>query len=486
MKNFKKIISAVLAIAMVISLCACGENTKKTSSIASDDESKHVNLKWMISVSQPEGFEEVMEAANKYLGEKLNVTLELQCIESADYNNKVQLALASGEDVDIIWTSNWKNKYEPNISKGAYLALDEYLELPELAELKGYYSEGIWEAAEVGGVIYGVPMEQVMYEHPGLTFNKAVADKYNLAAQIENLSSVEDIEDIYQVVREGEPEDLHITFDPDYDYFTERLTTVEGFQIKDGEVIENVERELKKFERMREWNEKGFFPKEILTLGDQKTSLENQQKIFSGFSRYLPGSAGKWELSKGYKIYHVPVNEAMMNRKGVQSTLNSIAAASKNPVRALKLINLMLHDEYMLNLICYGLEGRDFVKDPENPKRMTRNTNYYISEYMVGSQFLAYLVPSYEDGVWEETKLANETAIVDENMGFSFDPSSVESEISQVSAINTEYNAILNFGQDADVESVFNERNEKLDMAGKQTIKDEIQRQYDEWKSTQG
>ena len=32
--------------------------------------------------------------------------------------------------------------------------------------------------------------------------------------------------------------------------------------------------------------------------------------------------------------------------------------------------------------------------------RCVESGGYYISEYMIGSQFLAYLVPSYEDGVW--------------------------------------------------------------------------------------
>ena len=62
-----------------------------------------------------------------------------------------------------MWTSGWANKFEPNVSKGAYLPLDEYLDLPELAGLKALYKDEVWGAASVNGKIYGVPVEQVLY-----------------------------------------------------------------------------------------------------------------------------------------------------------------------------------------------------------------------------------------------------------------------------------------------------------------------------------
>ena len=132
MKRFARIISTILALAIAVSLCACGSSKgeKKAANLIADDPDKHVDLVWYIRCSEPNGFKDVMDEANKYLNEKLNITLNLQCIEPGDYDSKVQLALASDEAVDIIWTSNWANKYEPNVAKGAFLALDDYLELP--------------------------------------------------------------------------------------------------------------------------------------------------------------------------------------------------------------------------------------------------------------------------------------------------------------------------------------------------------------------
>ena len=123
----KRLISLILCIAVAASLCACGGNAeKKTDGLVKDDETEHVNLVWFIRYSEPAGFKEVMEQANEYLAEKLNVTLDLQCIEPGDYDSKVQLAAASGEDCDIIWTSQWANNFEANVSKNAFLPIEDY------------------------------------------------------------------------------------------------------------------------------------------------------------------------------------------------------------------------------------------------------------------------------------------------------------------------------------------------------------------------
>ena len=109
---------------------------------------------------------------------------------------------------------------------------------------------------------------------------------------------------------------------------------------------------------------------------------------------------------------------------------------------------------------------------------------YYISEFLVGSQFLAYLVPSYEDGVWEETKAENEAADVDPLISFSFDRKPVETELSNCSAVAEEFKG-LDKGLYEDYETVYAEKQEKLKKAGKDIIREEVERQYNEWKSAQ-
>ncbi len=489
MKKIKRIIAIIICFALAASLCACGGENSVNTTVAEDDMSKHVELKWMIRVAQPEGFDEVMAAANEYLNEKLNVTLDLQCIEPADFGKKAQLALASGENIDIIWTSNWGGfEYESNVAKNAFMPLDDFLELPELSALKNYYSEGIWDATRVSGKIYGIPVEQIFHTQHGYTFKADIAKKYGLEDRIRAMAWVDEethgtmaeLEEIYDIVRAGEPSDFVISTSGVLDTFLPYASKVDNYEVVDYKVVDTYERGLERAKRARRWGQKGYFPADIATL-DNVTMYENEGKVFSLYYRYLPGVEGKWRIGHSYDVICIPTSEAVIDRAGIHSTLNGIALTCKNPVRALKLLHLMHTDEYLLNLLSYGLEGRDYTKDPTNPKRMERDSDaFYIPEYLIGSQFLAYLAPTYEDGVWEQTKKENETARIDDLIGFSFDPSAVESEMSQVAAVRKEYSRILNNGLD-DPEIVYPELESKLKLAGKQTIVDEIQNQIDQW-----
>ena len=378
--------------------------------------------------------------------------------------------------------------YEGNVAKGAFMPIDDILK-NEVPELWNYYSEGIWEATKVAGKIYGVPMEQIFHNQAGFSFIKSVSDELGLSDRIRamawvddnNHGTMEEMEEIFDIVREAKPSDFVISVSGVFNAFQPNYSNVaSSFNIIDDVVVYQYENGFENAKRARRWNQKGYFPADIATL-DNTDAYTKEGKVYSGYNRYLPGVEGKFRINNGYDVIIIPTSEAVINRSGIQSTLSAIAATSKNPVRALKFIHLMHTDEYMLNLICYGIEGRDYTKDPNNPKRMERASGgYYVSEFMVGSQFLAYLVPSYEDGVWEETKRQNETARVDDYIGFSFDPKPVESEISQISAVVTEYNKILGCGLE-DPEITYPERHEKLKLAGLEVVQEEAQRQLDEW-----
>lgn len=481
----KKLTAALLCIAMLISLCACGGSGEvKKDGLIKDDESKRVDLVWFIRSSEPTGFAEVMEKANEYLNEKLNVTLDLRCIEPGDYASKVQLAVASGEQCDIIWTAQWANNYEANVTKNAYMAIDEYLDLPELSAMKAHYKDEIWDACRVNGKIYGILIEQVLHNQGGMWFMKEYCDKYNFDVY-SSVKTTDDLEDIYSTVRSGEPDSLVICTEGYKVGLVQKTEVAGGWYLNDDGSLTDRNDEndfgLDRCERMRRWNQNGFFPADIATLGDT-SDLKNNGKLFSNYDRYMAGSEEKTNLQYSYKVCQIPTSDRVISRNSVQSTMSAIGYKCQNPIRALKLVQLLHEDEYLLNLLCYGIEGRDYTKDPSNPKRMIRDTDsYYISEFLIGSQFLAYLAPAYSDDVWEKTKEENENAKIDPNIGFAFDRKPVESELSNISAVSGEYNG-LEKGLYDNYEEMFAEMQEKLELAGSKIVKDEIERQYKDWK----
>lgn len=487
-KTFRLLSALVCAVMLASCLCACGSGKDKdgnSANIIADNPDEHVKLVWYIRTPEPQGFKEVMEEANKQLKDKLNVTLDLRCVEPGDYDAKMQLAAASGEEFDLEWTAAGANDYQGNVTKNAFMDITDYLETDELKYIKNLYRDAIWDACRVNGKIYGIPVEQVIYNQDSIQFLKSYMDKYNINPY-EKLKTMDDLEDIYATVHAGEP-DLIMTTSM-YGVWFEKGTNLPGtWSIdKNGVVTDFSDRPNRGLEGAkiaRRWYENGYFPVDIATFSETESYL-NQGKILSYYQRYLPGVEGKAKIKRGYDVNIVPTSDKIISRSSVQSTLTAVSFTSKHPMRALKLVQLLHQDADLLNLICYGIEGRDYTKDPENPKRMNRDSGaYYVAEFMIGSQFLAYLVPSYEDGVWEETKAENEAADIDPNIGFSFDRKPVETEIANVSAVTEEYKG-MSFGLYEDVESVYNEREEKYGKAGKYIIKEEIERQFKEWKES--
>ena len=487
-KTFRLLSALVCAVMLASCLCACGSGKDKdgnSANIIADNPDEHVKLVWYIRTPEPRGFKEVMEEANKQLKDKLNVTLDLRCVEPGDYDAKMQLAAASGEEFDLEWTAAGANDYQSNVTKNAFMDITDYLETDELKYIKNLYRDAIWDACRVNGKIYGIPVEQVIYNQDSIQFLKNYMDKYNINPY-EKLKTMDDLEDIYATVHAGEPDLIMTT--AVYGVWFEKGTNLPGtWSIDKNGVVtdfsDRPNRGLEGAKLARRWYENGYFPVDIATFSETESYL-NQGKILSYYQRYLPGVEGKAKIKRGYDVNIVPTSDKIISRSSVQSTLTAVSFTSKHPMRALKLVQLLHQDADLLNLICYGIEGRDYTKDPENPKRMNRDSGaYYVAEFMIGSQFLAYLVPSYEDGVWEETRSENEAADIDPNIGFSFDRKPVETEIANVSAVSEEYKG-MNFGLYEDVESIYNEREEKYEKAGKYIIKEEIERQFKEWQES--
>lgn len=472
----KKIGALLLAGSLMVSaLTGCGGGG--STQTGKDDLSEQAHLKWVIFGEQPESYPEVIEQVNEYLLDKINATLELEFVQTGDFVQKVNLMMASNDDTwDLMFTSNWKNDYETNVQKGAYYDLTDMLQ-EETPELYNYFDEYIWEAMTVGGSIYAIPMNQVMYQQRGMWFKKDIVEKYDL--DVENVKSFDDLAAIYQVVKENEPDMIPLSSITIGQFMPLKTEVVAGFEIVDGKVTDRLDEKYPSYEVARDWYLKDYIPREV---NFEETTYIKTGKLFSRYNRYLPGVESKFKISNSFEIVAVPTTEMMMRRADIQGAATAINRSSKYPLRALKLLELMTTDQYLFNLMAYGIEGVNYTKDGN---RITPTENpYYVAEYIIGNQFLAYLMPGYEDTVWEETDRLNHEAPVDENIGFQFDRETVETELANLTSA-TEYGTSLEKGTAEDVAGTFEKHKEKRALAGDTIVKQEIERQYEEWKAQQ-
>ena len=474
----KRFILCAMCLIMILSVSACGGGTTGGGGTAG------TTLTWYMMTSEPTGWPAVQAEVNKYLAEKLDVNLDAKFVGS-DYESKAQMILSSGEAFDMMFTCSWVNNYESNVLKGAFMDITSLLD--NTPKLKALYSAEQWDAVKMNNKIYGVPNMQALYDQRGLWFLKSIVDKYNLP--VTEVKSLDDLTKIYQQVKDSDEGKAGLipVKDGRIDNFIPIVTTAaNGYvSIVDGKATDRRAELLPTWYLMNDWYNKGFFPADVATLQDE-TPLIKAQKLFSEYCRMLPGIEEKSKLSYNYDVTCVATGEPLISRNSIQSCMTAIGVNSKNPEKALQLIELMQTDPYLFNLMAYGLEGANWNRDPADPNKIVRNTGtdaYIIPEWCIGNQLLAYISNPYDINVWKDTEAENKIAPVDPNIGFAFNPVPVEAEVAMVATVDNEYNKIIQNGLE-NPDTYLPTYDNKMEQAGKSKVIAEVQKQYDAWKAT--
>jgi putative aldouronate transport system substrate-binding protein len=180
----------------------------------------------------------------------------------------MQMVIASQEPFDICYTAHWVNNYYNNVSKSAFLDLNELL--PRYApELWALIPPNGWEAAKVQGRIYGIPNLQIWVMTNGVFLETSYLQKYNIApSSVKNLTDIgnlmaqikRDNPNMYPLSADAMGVLDYLTFVMGYDELAARhipgVVLLEDSSLK---VINQFELpQVQAFYRlMREWNQKG-------------------------------------------------------------------------------------------------------------------------------------------------------------------------------------------------------------------------------------
>ena len=81
-------------------------NTEKTSDGKTKISIYHAS--WMLANPDSAQVQKVQDAINAYIGDKINVEVELHDIASGEFNDKANLALANNE-INLLTTASWQS-----------------------------------------------------------------------------------------------------------------------------------------------------------------------------------------------------------------------------------------------------------------------------------------------------------------------------------------------------------------------------------------
>lgn len=460
----------------------------------------------IIYFGAPQRDDAVVEAKlSEYFKEKFNATVDLQPIASSEYKQKTELMLNAGEPMDLVFTASWLNFFG-NVAKGAFLDLDDLL---------AKYGQGITEnlnpiyleAPRYKGKLYGIPTNKEITQGKAYTYRKDIIDKYNIP--IEDIKTMSDFEPWFKLLKEKEPE-LILDFIKEsgegmmyetrsnfraigptpnkiplflYDY-----TNTDNIQIKsviDPEISAIAKAE---YELNRSYYEKGYINSDAATTTTEIGDLRKQGKIWMQQAVWKPGADIELKIASDNKYDFVSkvIEEPIVTTDLAAGSMFSISRTSKDPERAMMVLNALHTDPYAVNLFVNGIEGTHYKKVGENRIEPIVDSGYGSTAlfWVIGNQLLNYLKPGQPDDLYTSWKTFNDEAKRSPLLGFVFDETPVKNEITQLTSVIGEYRA-ASTGAIPDPAKMLEERNEKLKKAGIEKVKTELQTQIDAWKAAQ-
>lgn len=493
----RKSIPVLLIMCLLILLPACAPAVTPTTTAAptaTPTPEPTVNLSWYFVGSFPQpGQNEVWDAANKILLEKLNVHMDFNGLGWGDYANKMQVMIASGDEFDLCFTAGWMNSYVTNSVKGAFYELDGLLAKSPFYNALG---EKFWQGAKVNGHIYAIPADQMMASpNADITINKEYLD--GVGINPDTIQTMDDVGAAALAIHKKYPDVLPLIARWDQvpkgsDFFVAPRLPGSVWNFNDDHTVVNLYKTdvFKNYiANTKKWAAEGLLGGVEKVGASDVTPFKKAGQVGIWMNEGIyPGSEAAASAKWGYPVYKRALKnldgstEYLTSTGWSQNGMTAISATSKNPEKAFAAAILAQTDAEYLNTIVFGLEGRDYSVVSENPKTIKiAEKPQYTGTFTkaMGSPLLTYLLPGMPTDYVAQCRQINQTAKQPQDFGFVYDSSAVTAEIAKCSSVWDEYSLSFETGlyKDTDYDNFI----AKLDAAGAQKIIDDCQKQYDAW-----
>lgn len=461
------------------------------------DYSDCVHLLWYQIGDAQTDLNLVLEEVNKYISKKIGATLTIKCFSWEDYTRKMQVIINAGQEFDLAFTSSWTNDYLTNVKKGAFLSLDEYLNV-QGKEMLNSIEETFWEAMKVGNHIYGVPSEKEIGNMPMWVFTKEYVDKYNIPYQ--EIHTLEDLEPWLKLIKENEPDvvPFYVTGEYSVPIFMDLIQTPIGVEYDDQTLTVKNAFETKRMktalDTMRRYYLEGYINKDAAMATDDKNVT---RFVTKGDGQ--PYAEKIWTKDLGYEVVSSNIMDTYVTTTSARGAITAVSSTSKHPDKAVELLNLINTDEYVRNLLNYGIENIHYTKvKAPLPERLVigpreklydvkikinqeRQRSYSVPYWVQGGLFNTYVLTTEPIDKWNEFRIYNNSSQRASTFGFAFDSEKVLFHILELDNVMGEFVAPLYTGS-VDPMVYVPKLNKKLKEAGIDKVIEEAQRQLDEWK----
>ncbi|MDR1971920.1 MAG: ABC transporter substrate-binding protein [Treponema sp.] len=236
----------------------------------------------------------------------------------------------------------------------------------------------------------------------------------------------------------------------------------------------------------RDWYQKGYSSRDIAVNRDSGQLKMRSGNCFSFVDNVKPNTHVEKLAQTTYEVAVIPLGKAMKATNVVNAILYSIANASKNPAKAMELLNWTYVSQEFKDLINWGIKGEDWIETPDGmaayPEGIDAQNVKYHNDFgwAYPNQFAGHPWAGNPPDIWDQYRTYNAGLLVSRAFGFTFDSTPVANEEAQLNSVFEQYSYDTAFGV-VDIDSALREFNKALYDAGLQRVMDEKQKQLDAW-----
>ena len=474
------------------------------------DLADHKTVVFYMVGDAPNDMDKVLQKANEeYFEPNLNTTLEMNFLNWSDYQTKYSLLLSGGEQVDLIYTAGWCY-YNEEVSKGAFkeLTMDWIQEnMPYTYESQPTES---WDQISIDGKIYAVPKAKSTFtSYQLVAYRQDLVDEYNLTVptdwdtyksylfELADLKSTTGVTPLYTNTNRNQTlttflQDQKVEGLADgYDFYYPNNDSEAAPSSDDIFYLYTSDLYKQYCLEMAEWAAKGVWSSDAISdTSDVQAYFENGTSGAFVWNSSIY-TAGKNLEAAGTGTYSVAdiTPDSLRRRASYSTDAIAITTNSKDQERAALVLDYMKNDVNLNRLLMGGIEGEHYELDADgNRVALDAASNYAWNNW-------AWAINRADepDEAGHDQRQIDMDAKVDsmeyvpQTAGFTFDPSSVDTEMAVVNSVRDEYMNNFALGVFGDnTEAKLDEFVKKLQAAGLETIQNEILEQYNTYKQNKG
>jgi putative aldouronate transport system substrate-binding protein len=426
-----------------------------------------------------------------------DITVDLQVLPWSEYVGPgIELRYANGEDF-ATWTDT--GALPRFVSKGYLLEITDQMINDYAPNVKAKIDADSFTAFSQDGKCYALPIGN----KPNSSEWYAVAVRQDILEQVgmREITSLEELEAFYTAARRLYPDYIGYAEGGATDTFgaakllsgyisDKNMLFLNELIITDASADTDQvwsyfeSEEFKNYAAIaRRWNQMGIIDPQVLSDSAMAAS-----KWTAGQAFFRNGNAGRpWEdlpaqrlANPNAKLRCFFIGETRNRPKisrGTYSTAFQISANAARPEDYLRVIDLLYSDRAVYDYMVYGVNGRDYTLDAGGKLASRPSNQVFLPEWAPNHVSWQRFDTAIDDAVINDYLHWNDGAILQKDIGFTFDAGPVNVEYAQITAVVNEYAPQIVWGF-ADYGAAYPEFLRRLKNAGIGKYLAEYQRQF--------